>query len=228
MLKLYPIGAGLLIIYLYKEISIKNSFLMVCILGIILVYIGLNHNEIMLIRERTPTSIAELSFGFLVPLKNIMSHNTKMYKIEYVYWSGYIALLLGIIFLLYKIFKNKWREIDLINIGNKEISLFLVGSGIFLFSFFLSISWEYRLFFLVLCAPAILSWAKNNQFGSKYLMIILPLILWNQTLRKLTEKIFSGNSNGIFIFNQILITSLAIVFIFYIVLIMKKSLKLTK
>lgn len=229
MLKLYPVGAGLLILYLYKEINVKNSVLIAGVLIIMLIYIGLNYEEIIMIRERTPTSIAELSFGFLVPLKNIMSHNSKMYKIEGVYWAGYIVLWLSVIFLLFKVFKNKWDQIDLTNnIASKEISLFLIGAGIFLFSFFLSISWEYRLFFLVLCVPAIMSWVKNHQFGAKYLMIILPLILWNQTLRKLTEKLFSGNSNGIFIINQILIASLAIIFIFYIVLILKKSLKMAK
>lgn len=223
MLKLYPIGAGLLFLYFYRNIKIKNGLVLVSVLIIIIAYIGLNYKEIIIIRERTPTSIFELSFGFFVPLRNIMFHNPTMYNIETGYWGGYICIWLCVIFLLFKVFKNKWQNIDLVNIENKKIYLFLIGSGVFLFSFFLSISWEYRLFFLMLCVPAILSWTKNNQFGSKYMIVILPLIFWNQSLRKLAEKMFSTNSNGIFIFNQLLIAFLAILFIFYISIIIKNA-----
>ncbi|WP_134197484.1 hypothetical protein [Chryseobacterium daecheongense] len=227
MLKLYPIGAGLLVLYLYKEINFKNIAVLIGVAVVILVYIGLNYEEIIMIRERTPISISEFSFGFQVPLENFMSHNRKMYKIEGVYWAGYIVLWISIIFLLFKIFRNQWNHVDLTNITRRELYLFLIGAGVFLFSFFLSISWEYRLFFLVLCVPALISWAKSNQFGAKYMIIILPIILWNQTLRKITEM-FSDNSNSIFLINQLLITSLAVVLIIYIFLIFKKSLNFMK
>ncbi|MFZ4931899.1 hypothetical protein [Chryseobacterium sp. Mn2064] len=228
MLKLYPIGAGLVILYLYSKLNFKNILLFASIGCIILIYFGVNYEEIAIIRERTPTSFAELSFGFSVLLKNIMSHNPKMYKIEGIYWAGYAVVFISIIFVLLKIFKKKWEQTDLTQIKKQEISLFLIGSGIFLFSFFLSISWEYRLFFLVLCVPAIISWSKNNQFGTKFVMVILPLILWNQTLRRIAESLFSGQSNVIFIINQVLISSLAVVLIIYIILILKKSIKLVK
>ncbi|GAB0156139.1 hypothetical protein CHRYSEOSP005_14030 [Chryseobacterium sp. Alg-005] len=227
MLKLYPIGAGLLLLYLYKEINFKNATVLAGVGAVILIYIGLNYEEIIMIRERTPISVSEFSFGFQVPLENFMSHNRKMYKIEEVYWAGYIVVWLSILFLLFKIFKNKWQQIDLVHIKSQEIYLFLIGAGVFLFSFFLSISWEYRLFFLLLCVPAFISWMKNNQFGAKYMIIILPIILWNQTLRKITEMVFD-NSNSIFLINQLLITSLAVMLIVYMILILKKSLKLTK
>lgn len=227
MLKLYPIGAGLLVLYLYKEVNFKNVALLAGVGTVILIYIGLHYEEIIMIRERTPISISEFSFGFQVPLENFMSHNRKMYKLEEVYWVGYTGLWLSIIFLLFKIFRNRCNQTDLTNIKSREMYLFLTGAGVFLFSFFLSISWEYRLFFLALCVPALMSWVRSNQFGAKYMIIILPIILWNQTLRKIAEM-FSDNSNSIFLINQLLIASLAVVLIIYIFLIFKKSLKRTK
>lgn len=228
MLKLYPIGAGLLLLYLYREINFKSVAVLAGVGAVILCYIGLNYEEIIMIRERTPISVSEFSFGFQVPLENIMSHNRKMYKVEEVYWTGYIVLWISIIFLLFKVFKNKWNQADLMNIKSQEIHLFLIGGGVFLFSFFLSVSWEYRLFFLVLCVPAMISWMKSDQFGAKYLIIVLPIILWNQTFRKVAESVFSGNSNAVFIINQLLIASVAVVLMVYIILILKKSLKLIK
>ena len=226
LLKLYPLGAFLLAIYNFsysKKIIIIYGFIFI----ITLLYIGINYGEFAIIKERTPTSIYNLSFGISVLTENmiIVKHLNKPFSYALTF---FYILVLGItLFILFM--KQKAKNTDLIiKLGNKEMNSFLIGSGIFLFSFFFTISWEYRLFFLLLCVPSILEWRKQKVFGTTFLIISLPIVFWNQTLRMIMEKYIYENSNNLFLFNQILIYCVAGILITYILIIFQNKLKFTK
>jgi hypothetical protein len=141
ILKIFPIFA-IQYFLIFKKNLIKTTLLAItCLLYFYIIKDQLNY--IFLNTPHTPDS----TYGS----ESIILNLTKHYNLTFSYI--YLSLFLIIFsFLSYFILFKK----ILINENYEHVDLFLIGSGIFIFTFLINSSHDYRLIFLFFCVPLIL------------------------------------------------------------------------
>ena len=149
-LKIFPIGA-LFVILGFKYTSKKQivGYILFLLLPIF-IYLIINYKEIALISKTTPYSLDRLSFGITIILKFILNRLSIEHYYLYIIWF-YIGLMIFLFFKIHNKIQKKYALNDLVVIlEDKKYLLFLLGSGIFIFSELVAINWEYRMFFCYL------------------------------------------------------------------------------
>ena len=166
-LKIYP--AFSLFFFLKNK---KSIFLIITLALIFITYLFLIKEDLRNISLVNPKN-GYSSYGFLSIIFNIKEHFN--IDINYTLFAGGNLL---IIFLMYYFFyKKKIRSIKY-----QYFDIFLLGGGIYIFTFIINTHHDYRLMYLMLCVPLILS-IDNKPFKIFYLItLILSLELQRMLL----------------------------------------------
>jgi len=161
-LKIYPAFS---LLFFLKN---KKSIIYIIILSLIfLTYLMLTKNDIKNMSIVNPIN-GHSSYGFLSIIINLKEYlNIDINNIFFILLN---FLLLVIIYL--KFFMKKLNEKTL---NNKNI--FLIGGGIFIFTFMINTHHDYRMMFLIFCAPLLLELKNNFLKLFSLLTIILSLEL---------------------------------------------------
>lgn len=165
-LKLYPIVWFTVLIFF---ISKKNTMIYgILAFAAFTAFIFYNHQELILINKNTPFDLNNFTYGFRVILLRFR-HLSPLKKIIEIFILG---LMIPFSFFLYL------KRYTITNLEyNKYVFLFTVGVSTIFLTSLLTINWDYRLFFLILCFPLLISMKR-------YLLIALILLLfWYQTIR---------------------------------------------
>lgn len=187
-LKIYP--AFSLLFFLRSRKSILPIFFT---LIIFLFYLILIRNDIKNISIVNPIN-GNSSYGFLSIILNLKTYLNL--NINYIFFVSVNIIFLIIIYLT--IFKKKLNYIYFQN-----IEIFLLGGGIFIFTFLINTHHDYRMMFLIFCVPLILS--IENKLLKTFFLSILILSLELQRLIFLF-----GTSGGV-------LNSLSKLILFYII-----------
>ncbi len=162
LLKIYP----LLVIPAFLK-NLKTTIAMTAGVGLM---IFLLWSELSSIRSATPIS-AGLSYGSL----SIAAAAQKYLNITV---PSTVYSLIFLVISLVIVTTQKTRELlATINLGSNEETLFLVGSCVYIGTFILSSNWDYRLIFLLFCAPLVL---KLELKILRYCLLAALLIAMNQ------------------------------------------------
>jgi hypothetical protein len=145
ILKIYPIFASVIIM---KNRKIFYLFTIICLL-----FLGLNYQEIIKMKDATPISIpmsygaANISAIFMKYLNLKISSNL----------IGIFMVALGFLIYRIKFIKTAITMNFSPNKDNKKLiqDLFLIGASIYICSFLLVSNFDYRLIFVILCIPYI-------------------------------------------------------------------------
>lgn len=178
LLKLFPIG-GIFAILNSPEKN-KKYFLLGLIIIVIpfLCYLILGWHELFLIKQNTPTEMVNFSYGLGRIRYNLSS---KILKSTNIFFDIIFYLVFFLAFFIF--FKTTYQKFKSLSItGDRIGNGFLVGIGIFIFSYFFQINYEYRLFFLILTLPQLFRWLKG---GNKFIYAALfgsVIMLWDQSL----------------------------------------------
>lgn len=157
-LKIYP--AFSLLFFL----NYKKNFRVIFILSLIFIfYLFLIKNDLKNISTYNPVS-GNSSYGLLSIILNINEHFS--ININYI---KFLFLNFICLFVIYFFTKEKLPK------QYKDEELFLLGSGIFIFTFIINTHHDYRLIFLFLCAPLLLS--INNKIFKFFNLFIFILTL---------------------------------------------------
>ena len=105
----------------------------------------------------------DISYGILAITSNINKH--LFIELNFIIIS--IVLFVSHLILYFLFLKKK-----MISIQFKNTNLFLSGSGIFIFTFLITSSFDYRLIFLFFTFPLLLN-LKNNPFKNLLLILII-------------------------------------------------------
>lgn len=223
--KLFPVGALLFVLgFPYRN---KTEFLAFSgvTTSLILYYFFDNQSEILMLLKNTPYSLTDLglTYGASFPLKYIINR----YSLENQSLFLFLIYLLLLVFLFLKTQKfveKKYKVSNLsIGYGTKKLTMFLLATGIFIFTEILSVSWEYRLFFILLTIPQLLIWRKTHR---KYINLILGIIFyafWNQTILKVVLKTNHSIAEVYYIIYQLVLIFLMFNFIILVFQIFKKK-----
>tara|TARA_B100000131_G_scaffold228199_1_gene219917 strand:+ start:682 stop:1872 length:1191 start_codon:yes stop_codon:yes gene_type:complete len=186
-LKIYP--AFSLLFFLENKKSILKIILLS---SIFLIYLFLTKDDIRNISLVNPIT-GDISYGFLSIIINIKKHIN--IELNYILIT---ILNLFIIFLIYYFLKNKFKDTEF-----KYTNIFLLGGGIFVFTFLLNTHHDYRMMFLIFCIPLLLN-LENKIFK----IFSLSCVIVSLEIQKLL--IIFGIWGGI-------INSLGKLFLFYII-----------
>jgi hypothetical protein len=161
ILKIFPIFG---ILGLLK----KNNYYFIIFTTIIcLIYFSIFANDLLMIKANTPQT-GDMTYGTLSVIKNLSKHFNIFFK------HYYLSFILCIFcFFLYSFMNKEILEVQ----NNNDEKKFFLGSGIFIFSFLVSSSHDYRLIFICFIIPTILK-LKNKFFKNFFLLsVILSLEL---------------------------------------------------
>ncbi len=145
-LKIYP--AFSLLFFLKNK---KSIIYILFLSSIFLIYLLITKDDIKNISLVNPVN-GHISYGFLSIIINIKEYLN--INLNFIFFVIINILLLVIVYLKY--FKDKLIKDDL---DNRNI--FLLGGGIFIFTFLINTHHDYRMMFLIFCIPLILK-LKNN------------------------------------------------------------------
>ena len=96
---------------------------------------------------------------------------------------------------------------SLVDSGSKGTS-FLIGASIFITTCLIGYNFEYRLIFLLLTIPQILSWFRENKIMAVGLLVLSILIVWQSFIMSLLSIVMDE------IYYQ-LISHLVVILLFY-------------
>ena len=165
-LKLYPIVWFSVLLFF---ISKKNIiFYLVTTLVFLTFFLYANQNEIMLINKNTPFDLSNFTYGIKVLLLRFQNLSLKKQIVE-------ILLLITIIPLSLYLYRKKYiiNKLEY----SKYVFLFTIGVSTIFVTSLLTVSWDYRLFFLFLCFPFLID---NKRY---FLIILILLLFWYQTFK---------------------------------------------
>lgn len=182
-LKIFPIFAlsGLL-----REH--KSLFLKVFLVSTIMFfgYVLLTINDILLIKNGTPQS-SNLSYGInVIPLAfegTILKILTQI--------GSYVYVVFLIVFIAYYLRKNKSLSVSRLSI--EYIDAFRIGSAIYLMTFLLGTSWDYRLIFLIFTIPQLILWTKSKikiiKLSALLVITCILLTMWYLDIKIVLGKL---------------------------------------
>ncbi len=173
MLKLYPIGAILMI--LNDQVNFKKKAIIFAGFTLLFsLYLYIYYENISLVSHKTPRPYGGMSYGLgEIPSLITFGHFKDAKLLFFISFA--ITLLTCIIFFYHKV--NSFLNKMVIEIGNTGKAYFM-GSGIFIVTCLIGYNWEYRLVFLLLTLPQILNWAKKKEALSYLIIVILLLVVW--------------------------------------------------
>ncbi len=178
MLKLYPIGAILMIFNDQLNFK-KKAIIFVGFILLFSLYFYIYYDNISLVSHKTPRPYGGMSYG-LGEIPSLITYgHFKDAKLLF-FISFAITLLVWIIYFYHKI--NPFLNKMVIEIGNTGKAYFM-GSGIFIVTCLIGYNWEYRLVFLLLTLPQILKWAKKKEALSYLIIVILLLVVWQTGIK---------------------------------------------
>jgi hypothetical protein len=145
MLKLYPIGAILMI--LNDQVNFKKkAIIFVSFTLLFTLFLYCYYENITLVSYKTPRPYGGMSYGLgEIPSLITFGHFKNIKPLFFISYA--ISLLIWIIYFYYKI--NIYLNKMAIQIGNSG-KAYLMGSGIFIITCLIGYNWEYRLVFLLL------------------------------------------------------------------------------
>ena len=186
ILKIFPIFS--IFMFIHKK---KNFFL---IFLISITYIFLMRNEIVLIKNNVIEYALIFAYGALSISKGIYFYSTKFNLFvnneNYFFFKNFIIFGFSIIVILIILINFKFNiKKEKYQISNEE-KMFLAGSGIFIGTFVSSANIDYRLIFLLLTLPYILS---SEKVILKNLYVISLIICFN-------SLIFEGGDTYTFLY----------------------------
>ena len=138
---------------------------MLILSAIFFIYLLITKNDIINISLVNPKN-GKSSYGFLsiiINFKNYLNIN-----LEYFY---ILIINLFIIFVVYYFLLKK----KLNSVHFKDTKIFLLGGGIFVFTFLINTHHDYRMMFLIFCLPLILNIENKNFKILSLILIILSL-----------------------------------------------------
>lgn len=190
LLKLFPIG-GILAVLNNQQMSKKYFWggLLIIIIPFAC-YLIFGWHELFLIKQNTPTEMVSFSYGLGRIHYNLKSRilNAPSLLFDLAF---YLAFFIGF-FLFFKMtfLKLKSLNVQENNVGNG----FLIGGGIFVFSYFFQINYEYRLMFLILTLPQLFTWAKSGNIIILIIIFCSVFILWDQSLTLLWNSFLESRT----------------------------------
>jgi hypothetical protein len=178
MLKLYPIGAILMI--LNDQVNFKKkAIIFVSFTLLFTLFLYCYYENITLVSYKTPRPYGGMSYGLgEIPSLITFGHFKNIKPLFFISYA--ISLLIWIIYFYYKI--NIYLNKMVIQIGNSG-KAYLMGSGIFIITCLIGYNWEYRLVFLLLTLPQILNWAKNREPLSYIIIVVLLMVVWQTGIK---------------------------------------------
>jgi hypothetical protein len=175
-LKLFPMGAIICLFNDQKRSMKRTVLLFAAVLILFVVYLFLMNDNLLRISHIIPRPIGDGSYG-LWSIPSLVSIHFHFNPAITSYVFSAFGVMFCIAFLVYyKITREKVRAVE-INNGNTGTS-YMIGAAIFMTSFMMGYSCEYRLIFLVLTIPQILDWIKNGKPLAKTLLLLTILICW--------------------------------------------------
>jgi len=204
MLKLFPIGASICI--LNDVISkIKKSFcLFISVIVIFLIYLVLMKENILLVSQKTPRPFGGSSYG-LWAIPEMFFRHFRHYPSFAVFIFFILKMLILLAFIIFYRYANKIVKTLIIDSGSKGMS-YIIGAGIFITTCLIGYNWEYRLIFLLLTIPQILSWIGEKKLMAIGLLFLSILIVWQS---------FIGAVLGIMHFKYAYYGELFVILLFY-------------
>lgn len=159
ILKIFPIFV-IQYFLIFKKNLIKTALLAIACL----LYFYIIKDQLNYIFQNTPHT-SDSTYGSESIILNLTKHHNLTFS--YIYLSLFLIISS---FLSYFILFKK----ILINENYEHVDLFLIGSGIFIFTFIINSSHDYRLIFLFFCVPLILN-LKINYL--KFICLISTILL---------------------------------------------------
>jgi hypothetical protein len=126
--------------------------------------------------------------------------------LEFSIFIVFIVLFL-LAFIIFYNYAHKNIKTPLVDSDSKGIS-YLIGAGIFITTCLIGYNWEYRLIFLLLTIPQILSWISENKIIAIGLLFFSILIVWQSFIVPQLSVAISRN------YSQ-LISQLFVILLFY-------------
>jgi len=164
-LKIYPAFS---LLFFLKN---KKSVIYIVLLSLIfLIYLLIIKNDIKNISIVNPIN-GNSSYGFLSIIINLEKYLN--ISLNYI-----LFVSLNILLLLTMYFKFFIKKLNETNLSNSNI--FLLGGGIFIFTFIINTHHDYRMMFLIFCVPLLLK--LKNSFLKLFSLLILILSLELQRL----------------------------------------------
>lgn len=187
VLKLFPLFGWVILLKLDASKIRRPVFLLA---GLAALYLFATFSDILLIIEGTPRA-AFFSYGMNVCWMALAEENAAVGKIIHLLSWFLVALILGLSF------SALWRNGPAIKDTDTPMHLdaFRAGAGIYAGTFLIGNNWDYRLIFLILTLPQLLSWAGGSGVHRLISIATLTAILlscWHM----LIIKLFFGYGEG--------------------------------
>ena len=185
MLKLYPVGAILMILSDQVNFKIK-AIILITFIFLFSLFTFYFFDNISLVSYKTPRPYGGMSYGLGdIPSMITFGHFKDVKPLFFISYA--VSLLAWITYFYFKI--NPYLKTMVIEVGNTGKAYFM-GSGIFIVTCLIGYNWEYRLVFLILTLPQLLIWLKQKLVLVYLIIIILLLVVWQTAIK-----------NVLFIFN---------------------------
>jgi hypothetical protein len=176
MLKLFPIGAMVCLFNGYRGRTTKMVFIFIGALVLFILFLVILKDNIIRISHIIPRVINGASYGLwsIPSLISVHFHLNTYLTLDLCVSFG---LLLCIGFAGY--FKMNYKKVQLMEISNDRNGIsYMIGAAIFLTSYLMGYSWEYRLIFLIFTIPQVLNWMDSRKPLAKTLLLLTVLISW--------------------------------------------------
>jgi hypothetical protein len=158
--KLYPVGSFLCLL----QDSLKKTFIAVGIfLGVVGLYFALTLSDIRRIAQLLP-QVEWFSYGGRIAFEYVMAllpHTIRTGALGWISQLVYVFVICTVASITFFVFSKRtcfgWS-----GFGDVPQSLFLAAGGVFIFSFAVLKSYEYRYVFLLLCLPFLFSMSRRG------------------------------------------------------------------
>lgn len=180
--KLFPLAACCIYFPVKKRGKI---YALGIIFAVLIAYLLCEWKELKMISDATPVGSIFIAYGWKV----IQARYYETVGLEFVRYGLDIAQVVIFIFLCAVSFKYQPVDITRLNTDSKDVAFFKAGAAIYVFTYLLGTSFDYRLIFLILCFPFLLH-NVHDQNIYKLILGLCLFLLWSFTLAKYGAHIF--------------------------------------
>lgn len=172
MLKLFPLAGALLLL---RESRNRAVSIGAILLGGVALYFFLTWDDMRKIFQTTERGAAN-SYGYNVLWHYLRSHDVASFV--WVRWVAYLAVAISL--------AAAWwfhrRPVKVEAPAQRELDGYRIGAGVYVGTFLLGNSWDYRLIFFFFCVPQLFLWSRQGQGGRRLLalgqLIALAVASW--------------------------------------------------